>query len=81
MRIRTFVAPMLVAGAGAAAIAFAPLAAAATGPSCVTSGNASVCQSEGNAQITATPPPVDYQPMYPFFADYGLLYHHGGSHN
>ena len=78
MKIRTFVAAMLAAGASAVAIAFAPLAEAA--PTCTSSGTASVCQSEGNAQVSATPPPVEYQPMYPFFSDYGLLFHHGGSH-
>jgi hypothetical protein len=78
MRIRTFVAPLLVAGASAVAIAVAPLAAAA--PTCTSSGTASLCQTAGNAQVTATPPPVDYQPMYPFFGGYGLLFHHGG-HN
>lgn len=79
MRIRTFVAPLLAAGASAVAIAFAPLAEAA--PTCTSSGTASVCQSAGNAQVTATPPPIDYQPMYPFFGEYGLVFHHGGQHN
>jgi hypothetical protein len=77
MKIRSLVPPLLVAGASALAIVVAPLAEAA--PSCMSTGTASVCQSEGNAQITATPPPVDYQVQYPFFGNV-LLFHHGG-HN
>jgi len=75
MKIRSLVPALLVAGASAVAIAVAPLAEAA--PSCTSTGAASVCESEGNAQITATPPPVDYQAQYPFFGD-ALLFHHGG---
>jgi hypothetical protein len=79
MIIRTVIAQVLTAGASVAAIAVAPVAQAApSGPTCVSSGLASVCQSEGNAQISATPPPVDYQPQYPFFGPYGLLFHHNG---
>ena len=77
MKIRSLVAPLLVAGASAVAIAVAPLAEAA--PSCTSTGTASVCESEGNAQVSATPPPIDYQAQYPFFGDV-LLFHHGG-HN
>jgi hypothetical protein len=77
MRIRSFVPPLLVAAASAAAIAVAPLAEAA--PICTSTGAASLCQSAGNAQITATPPPIDYQAQYPFFGD-ALLFHHGGHH-
>jgi hypothetical protein len=81
MRIRNFIPPLLVAGASAVGIAVAPLAEAApTGPNCVSTGNASVCQRPGNSQITATPPPVDYQAQYPFFGPYGILFHHGGRH-
>jgi hypothetical protein len=75
MRIRSLVAPLLVAGASAVAIAVAPLAEAA--PTCTTSGLASLCQSDGNAQVSATPPDVDYQSQYPFFGDV-LVFHHGG---
>ena len=78
MRIRSLIAPLLVAGASAAAIAVAPLAEAA--PTCTFTGTASVCESAGNAQVIATPPPVDYQAQYPFFGGYGLLFHHGGHH-
>ncbi len=77
MRIRNFVLPLLVAGASATAIAVAPLAEAA--PVCTSSGAASLCQSAGNAQVVATPPPVDYQAQYPFFGNV-LIFHHGGRH-
>ncbi|OBF29117.1 hypothetical protein A5724_26975 [Mycobacterium sp. ACS1612] len=75
MTIRRFVPLALVAGAGAVAIAVAPLAGAA--PSCTSTGLASVCQSGGNAQVIATPPPVDYGPAYPFLGDV-LIFHHDG---
>jgi len=75
MSIRRFVPLVLVAGAGAVAIAVAPLAEAA--PSCTSTGLASVCQSAGNAQISATPPPVDYGPAYPFLGNV-LIFHHDG---
>jgi hypothetical protein len=54
MRIRNFISPLLVAGASAVAIAVAPLAEAA--PTCTSTGMASVCESAGNAQVSATPP-------------------------
>jgi hypothetical protein len=75
MRIRNVIPPLLVAGASAVAIAAAPLAEAA--PACTFTGTASVCESAGNAQVSATPPSVDYQAQYPFFGT-GLLFHHGG---
>ena len=77
MKIRSFIPPLLVVGASAVAIAVAPLAEAA--PSCTSSGAASLCQTEGNAQLTATPPPIDYQAQYPFYGNV-LLFHHGGRH-
>jgi hypothetical protein len=77
MRIRSIVAPLLVAGASVAAIAVAPLAQAA--PDCTFTGTASVCESDGNAQVSATPPPVDFQSQYPFFGPI-LIFHHGGRH-
>ena len=80
MRIRNLVPPLLLAGASAVAIAVAPLAeAAATGLVCTSSGAASVCQTAGNAQVVATPPPIDYQAQYPFFGNV-LIFHHGGHH-
>jgi len=75
MRIRNFIPALAVAGASAVAIAVAPLAEAAQ--DCTSSGSASLCQSNGNAQLTATPPPVDYQNQYPFFGNV-LIFHHGG---
>jgi hypothetical protein len=81
MNIRTLVAPVLLAAAGAAAIAIAPLAQAdATPPPCSFTGNASICQTEGNAQVSALQPTVQFQPQYPFYADGGLLFHHRGRH-
>ena len=77
MKIRNLVPPLLIAGASAVAIAVAPLAEAA--PTCTSTGLASVCESDGNAQISATPPSVDDQAQYPFFGDL-LLFHHGGRH-
>jgi hypothetical protein len=77
-RMRTFVAPLLLAAAGAVAIAVAPMAeAATTAPECTNSGDATICQTEGNTQVVATPPAVDYQAQYPF-SDYGGLLFHGG---
>jgi hypothetical protein len=73
MRIRKVIPPLLLTGA--IAIAVAPLAQAA--PTCTSTGTASVCESAGNAQVSATPPPVDYQAQYPFFGNV-LIFHHGG---
>jgi hypothetical protein len=57
MRIKlSYLTPLLAAGAIAAAIAGAPIAAA--DQSC--SGN--VCQSPGNVQINDSPPPVQSDP-------------------
>jgi hypothetical protein len=81
MIIRTVVAQVLAAGASVAAIAVAPTAhAAPTGPICTFPGTAAQCQSAGNAQISATPPPINYQTQYPLFGQYGLVFHQGG-HN
>jgi hypothetical protein len=80
-RIRMFVAPLLLAAAGAAAIAVAPLAdAAPTAPACTFTGNSSLCETEGNAQVSALPPTVAYQPQYPIYGYDGLLFHHRGRH-
>lgn len=75
MRIRSVIPPLLLTGASAVTIAVAPLAQAA--PTCTSTGTASICESAGNAQVTATPPPVDYQSLYPFFGNV-LIFHHGG---
>jgi hypothetical protein len=70
MKLR-FVAPLAIA-ASAAAIGLAPIAAA----------DATVHQSPGNAQITATPGAAAHeaaQNQQPFGGDSGaLLYHHHG---
>lgn len=71
-------APLLGAGAIAAAIAAAPIAAADTGQSC----SGAVCQSPGNVQVSDAPPPVSF---YPYGGDAFLLGGggfggHGGGH-
>ena len=75
MKVRRFVQLALAAGVSAAAMAVAPLAEAT--PSCTSTGLASVCESAGNAQVSATPPPVDYQTEYPFFGPVLILHHDG----
>jgi hypothetical protein len=81
MNIRTLVAPVLLAAGGAAAIAIAPLAQAdATPTPCSFTGNASICQTEGNAQVSALQPTVQFPPQYPFYGGGGLLFHHRGRH-
>jgi hypothetical protein len=80
---RHYVATLFAAGATTLALAAAPTAnSAPTGPACVSVGQtATQCQSPGNAEIVATPPPVNYQAQYPFFGPYGLIFHHGGHHH
>lgn len=67
-------ATMIGAAAVAAAIAWAPLAAAEPNQpeeSCGTAGSSStVCQSPGNAEINDAPPPVEF---YPYGGESGLL--------
>jgi hypothetical protein len=75
------VAPLAMAAA-AAAIGFAPIAAAAPAAATESVGS-TVVQSPGNAQVTATPGAAALQAgqqQYPFFGyGYGgLLFHHGG---
>jgi len=77
MRILSVIPPLVLAGASAVAIAAAPLAEAA--PTCTSTGTASICESDGNAQVSATPPPIDYQAQYPFFGN-ALFFHCGGHH-
>ena len=66
MRVKlTYLTTLLGAGAAAVAISAAPIASAASTPlqqSCTESGSGSECESPGNVQLTATPPPVSYQP-------------------
>ena len=81
MKIRTIVTPLLLAAGGAAAIAIAPLAQAdATPLPCSFTGNASICQTEGNAQVSAIAPTFDSHAQYPFGEYGGLLFHHRGRH-
>lgn len=83
MKITKSIPALMITGLGAAAIALAPAAGAApSGPTCVAvSGTATQCTSPGNAQISATPPPVNYVQQYPFFGPYSLIFHHGGGHS
>jgi hypothetical protein len=80
MSIKTRIGAGLVTAAGALAIFVAPAAQAATvAQNCTAEGqDATLCQSDGNAQISASPPAVDYQQQYPFVGGYGLLFHHDG---
>jgi hypothetical protein len=67
-----YIAPLLVVGAAAVAVAAAPIAIAApTAPghssqvqqSCADlGGTQSVCQTPGNVQVNDAPPQVDYFP-------------------
>jgi hypothetical protein len=75
------IAPLVAIGAAAAAIGFAPVAAAAPTGTTVATGS-TVNQNPGNAQITAEPGAAAQhaaQLQQPFGADMGgLLFHHGG---
>jgi hypothetical protein len=42
--------------------------------------SATICQTDGNAQVSGSPPWVDYQSRYPFFGYNELLFHHRGPH-
>jgi hypothetical protein len=78
MKLR-IIAPLAMA-ATAAAIGFAPVAAAA--PTATTNtGDSTVVQSPGNVQVTAQPGVAAQQAgqlQYPFYGYGGLLFHHGG---
>ncbi|MCX8558299.1 hypothetical protein OS121_24940 [Mycolicibacterium mucogenicum] len=68
---RTRIIPLAATAAAALAIAVAPTAAAATLPT-----GSTVTQSNGNAQIVATPGPAAQeagQLQQPFGGDYGFL--------
>ena len=80
MRItRPLLIPLLAAGAVAATIAAAPLAAAdsSTGaqPTCYQSGPGTQCQTPGNVQFNDAPPAVSF---YPYGGEAGLLGGGGG---
>ncbi|MDT7766505.1 MAG: hypothetical protein QOC63_5925 [Mycobacterium sp.] len=66
--------PLLMAGAAAATIAAAPIAAAqsSSGPSpeCFQSGPGTQCQTPGNVQFNDAPPPVQF---YPYGGEPGLI--------
>jgi hypothetical protein len=77
------VAPFVLAGTAAVAIAAAPVATAADNPhlQCTYQGDGnSQCESPGNAQLTASPPDVQYGPQYPFLFGGPILLHHLGGH-
>jgi hypothetical protein len=71
--------PLLAAGAAAATIAVAPIAAAESSsgpqPSCYQSGQGTQCQTPGNVQFNDAPPPVQF---YPYGGEAGLLGGGGG---
>ncbi|NTY58775.1 hypothetical protein [Mycolicibacterium sphagni] len=75
-------AGLLVTGI-AAAVAAAPVAAAAGDPhlvcTAVSDGN-TACETPGNAQLTSSPPDVPYPSLYPFLLGGGLIFHDGGGH-
>lgn len=76
-------APLALAGTAAVAIAAAPVATAADDPhlQCTYQGDGnSQCESPGNAQLTASPPYVQYGPQYPFLFGGPVLLHHMGGH-
>ena len=79
VRHRMFL-PLLAAGAVAATIAAAPLAAADSSsgaqPTCYQSGPGTQCQTLGNVQFNDAPPPV---PFYPYGGEAGLLGGGGGA--
>jgi hypothetical protein len=80
LSIRTVIAQVLATAGSIVAIASAPLVhAAPAGPICTYTGNATTCQTNDNAQITADRPPTNFQQQYPFFGafPYGpILRHH-----
>jgi hypothetical protein len=74
-----FIAPVLFAAVAAGSIAIAPSALAENnGPTCTAvSSTSTQCQTPGNAQLTATPPYVNYDQQYPYFGGVVILDHHG----
>ncbi len=87
MNIRpTYLMPLFAAGAVAAAIAAAPIAAAAPTPmqqTCSADGVGTECQSPGNVEINDSPPPVSFDP-YGYdgllIGGWGGGFHGGGFH-
>ncbi len=70
-----FIAPLLAAGAVAAAIAAAPNASAADVRTCANGGGATICQSPGNAEIHTNGPQVQAPRSYgPFSSPAPFLF-------
>jgi hypothetical protein len=70
-----FTAPLLAAGAMAAAIVAAPNASAADARTCSNGGGATICQSPGNAEIHTDQAPVQAPRAYgPFSSPSPLLF-------
>jgi hypothetical protein len=68
-------APLLLAGVAAVAIAAAPNGSAAGVRTCSDSGGARLCQSPGNAEIHAEPPQVSAPRVYgPFSSPFPFLF-------
>lgn len=78
--MRTIAPAGLVAAVAALAVATAPAAVAQTTQlMCATTGaTATVCQTDGNAQLSAAPPDVDYGAQDPFLDPDVLLFRDGG---
>ena len=68
-------APLLLAGAAAAAITAAPNASAASVRTCSDGGGATICQRPGNVEIHAEPPRVSAPRVYgPFSSPFPFLF-------
>lgn len=74
-----FITTLLTAATTVLAAATTPEAGAApTAPTCVELGpRTTQCQTRGNVQITAGPPPVEY----PFPGPFSVYLHHGRHHS
>jgi hypothetical protein len=73
-----FITPLIAAGAVAAVMAAAPMAAADStqaAQTCNQSGPGTQCQSPGNVQLNDDPAPVQF---YPYGGESGLLGGGGG---
>jgi hypothetical protein len=68
MKMTKYITPLF-----AAVAVTAPTAFAANHQSCNGNGSGTVCQSPGNAQITAPRPQVQY---HPYGSQAWLLFHH-----
>lgn len=77
MFTKTVLKTAVVSAGAALAVLAAPLAnAAPAGPSCSTTTYSTLCQTPGNAQLTATPPVVA-TPWQPYYGDYGNPFLYG----